>query len=120
LAQQSPAISTVHAIITLVVGLVWTVFGKRIERVFYITAYLTGAEVLWRATNAQVFWEYGKYSTIVILLLATLKYKRGHSLDWKPILYFILLTPAMFLIPVFDRQVISFNLSGPLLLTVSA
>jgi O-antigen ligase len=119
LAQRIPALSTLHALMSLSIGLIFTVFGKRIERVFYITAYLTGAEVLWRATNAQVFWEFSKYSIILILILATLKFKKNFPLDWKPILYFLALTPSILLIPGFDRQVISFNLSGPLLLAVS-
>src|SRR4051812_19060439 len=49
-AAQSSAVTTVHSLLTLAVGLGFAVSGHRIERVVWICAYLIGSEALWRMT----------------------------------------------------------------------
>src|SRR5574341_1034253 len=86
-------IATAHALVTLGIGLWWAAISNNSERVAYIIAYITGAEVLWRMTQAQVFWEFGKYSVVIILLVSVLRQGqfRGSVL---PLLYFALLLPS--------------------------
>jgi O-antigen ligase len=124
-ARQVKAIITVHALATLSLGLWWALSSvRRPERVAYMGAYITGAEILWRMSSAGVFWEMGKYATSAIFIVAMLRSNRlkGPSL---PLLYFLLLIPSILL--TIDgtslgvaRGKISFNLSGPLALFVSA
>ena len=94
------------------------------ERVAYIGAYVTGAEVLWRMSEAAVFWEMGKYATILVFLVAIL---RGRN--WKapglPLMYLLLLLPSVAVTlmkedPADARFIISGNMSGPLSLMMSA
>ena len=125
LMDRYSTIGSLHAIATLMVGLWCAAIGRRpMERVAYIGAYITGAEVLWRMSEAAVFWEMGKYATIAIFLAAILR-----SRNWKapalPLLYFLLLLPSVLLTlmkeaPADARLMISGSISGPLALMTSA
>ena len=57
-----PVLGTAHALGTLLVGLALCLAGRRFDRVAAWGAYVAGAEVIWRMTRADVFWEYGKYA----------------------------------------------------------
>lgn len=122
LMRAYPVVATLHALLVLTLGVFFALKRDGL-RVCLTTAYLTGAEVLWRMSDARVFWEYGKYATIAILGLMLLQLPR-----WKraglPVLYFALLLPS---IPATlfglgwgekARAAISFNLSGPLAMMV--
>jgi hypothetical protein len=124
-ARQVSAVITVHALATIGVGLWWAISSpRRPERVAYVGAYITGAEILWRMSSAGVFYEMGKYATAAVFIIAMLRSNRfkGPAL---PMLYFLLLVPSVLL--TIDgvslgvaRGKISFNLSGPFALMVSA
>ncbi|HEY7784176.1 MAG TPA: O-antigen ligase family protein [Pyrinomonadaceae bacterium] len=124
--KQYPVISTLHAVIILIIGLRYALGGKGLLEVTYAAAYLTGSEVLWRMTGASVPWEYGKYAIGLIVILALMR--RGHlRMPLLPTLYFVLLLPAI--VPTvmeyfltFDdvRQMVSANLSGPFALVACA
>lgn len=113
-------LSTIHAIAVLAVGLLF-VFTGRLQYAAYVVAYIVGAEVLWRMTHASIFWEFGKYSVSLLVLLATL---RGGNIrnPGLPLLYFLLLVPSSILTVEnlsgsVARDQLSFNLSGPFALT---
>lgn len=120
---HDPSIATLHALVTVAIGLWWAVEG-RLSRVMYMGAYIVGSEVLWRMTGAAVFWEFGKFALSAVFLVALVR--RGHV---KPpllaVVYFVLLLPSIGLIADFlewslVRRQLSFNLSGPFALFVSA
>lgn len=121
LMSAFPPIATVHALACLAIGLV--VAARRpIREVAFVTAYLVGAEVLWRMTHATVFWEYAKYAVSAVVVVALLRVRavrnRGLAIG-----YLVVLLPSVVLtlasMPLDRaRQVISFNLSGPLCLTL--
>jgi hypothetical protein len=123
--RASPVLATIHALLTLAVGLAFALFSKDTRKVGYVAAYIAGAEVLWRMTDADVFWEAGKYFTVLVLGIAFLR-ARSAGRAGLPILYFGLLcmsVPLTFVSPgsaSAARQAISFNLSGPLALMVCA
>ena len=123
-ARSFGVISTLHALLTFGAGLYIALLSKHPKRVIWVAAYIVGAEIFWRMTNANVFWEFGKYAIIVILLVGFLRQKRLQNLV-LPILYFLLLTPSIILtlfthgLSSTSQQMISFNLSGPLALAVS-
>jgi hypothetical protein len=116
----SPALSSLHALMTVGVGLVWLIHDREPYRLIYLTAYITGAELLWRGTHAFIFWEFGKYAVGVLFVLALLKQRRFAKADKRFLIFFLLLLPSFLVLPSFDRQGIAFNLSGPFALAVAA
>lgn len=116
-------ISTVHALLTILIGVI--VAGSRapLVRVAHIASYIMGAELFWRMAGANVFWETGKYAIVLVIGIALF---RSRSTRIPPVLlfYFLLLAPAAILtLEQFDlnraRQQIAFNLSGPFALFIS-
>jgi O-antigen ligase len=122
--RQFPVMGIVHALVVAALGLWWALPGRNLERVAYVGAYITGAEVLWRMTEVGLFWEFAKYAVAGIFLVALVR-SRAFKPPVLPLLYFALLLPStlqMFSKMGLDeaRQQISFNLSGPLALLMSA
>ena len=123
--RASSLLATAHALFTLALGLSFALFSKDTRKVGYVAAYIAGAEVLWRMTNAQIYWEAGKFFTILILGIALFRIK-----PWQrtglPILYFGLLSMSIPLVlsrlgtSSEARDAISFNLSGPFALMMCA
>ncbi len=122
--RGSSAVATAHGYLTFFFGVWLAMASRRRERVLYWAAYVAGAEVLWRMTNANVYWEFGKYAVSSVFLLAWAR--RGlRGLALKPIVFFVLLLPAGILTlnavdPGTARSQLSFNLSGPFSLMVCA
>ena len=125
LMDRYSAIGSLHAVATLMVGLWCAAIGRRpMERVAYVGAYVTGAEVLWRMSDAAVLYEIGKYAATAIFLVAILR-SRNRKAPALPLLYFGLLLPSVVLTlmkesPADARLMISGNMSGPLALMTSA
>lgn len=117
-------LSNIHVVGVLLIGAWYALSTPRLERTAYLAAYITGAETLWRMTSASVFWEIGKYSIAVFFVLALLRTGRLKG-PVLPFLYLLLLLPAL-VIPLASvgeselTNEISFNMSGPLALAVSA
>jgi O-antigen ligase len=122
--REFSQVATLHALLVFIIGLSWALFGRKPLQVGFVGAYVTGAEVLWRMTDAKIPWEFGKYAVVIIFLAALLRVP-GWKLPALPFLYFMLLLPSIAvtvanLAPEEARKQISFNLSGPLALMVSA
>jgi O-antigen ligase len=123
LMKFAPVLGMLHAFLALAIGIKWAWSGREMAKVAYMGAYITGSEVIWRSVGASVFWEYGKYATVLIFILALVRSRRLR-LPALPTAYFLLLIPAT-LLTIFQvdfseaRNMISFNLSGPLALAVS-
>lgn len=114
--RSNASISTAHALTTAAAG-VWFAYRGGAAKVAYICAYITGAEVLWRMTHAAVFWEFGKYSIVLILAVAIIRLNR--PVHFLAVGYFALLLPSAALTVTAmnssaAQQALSFNLSGPL------
>ena len=113
-----------HSRLALAVGVILALTTRRFERVACAAAYITGAEVYWRMRRADIPWEFGKYAVILILAIAVVR-MGGVRRAGLPALFFLLLLPSAALtmmIPdaVEARGMLSFNLSGPLALAISA
>ena len=113
-------VATVHGWAVLLVG-VWIALTAKDERkIIPVVAYITGAEVLWRMTSAAVLWEFGKYATAAILIISLLRRKKALNNAALPILFIVLFLPSIILtidafgLTEMTRELISFNLSGPL------
>ncbi len=124
LMRRNENVATLHAVAAVVAGL-WLAASpsQSMARVAYAAAYVTGAEVLWRMTDADVFWEVGKYAASLILALGMVR--RGRTrLAAIPLAYFLLLVPSAVLTIADNeweegRELLSGNLSGPLALMVA-
>jgi hypothetical protein len=125
LLQSNTDLATFHALIVGGLGLLLALFGKRAQSAAYVAAYAVGAEVLWRMTEARVYWEAGKYLVVAVLGLAALRFSKGLRGLGLPGVYLLILLPSTWLtieaLGFSDaaRDAISFNLSGPLALAVS-
>lgn len=123
ITQRYVIVATLHAISTLAIGIYFSFSAKNTRNVVLISSYIVGAELLWRMTGASVFWEYGKYSIILILGINLLRMHHWKK-SFLPIAFFALLivsiplTVSWFGFTENAREAISFNLSGPLALTV--
>ena len=118
--HQVNILSTLHAYVTLAVGLFLLITEKEPYKLMYWMGYVVAAELLWRGMGARVFWETGKYVVIVISLLGCLKNNGEYKLIFRLAPYFLLLVPAVLLMPTFNREVIAFALAGPLALVAAS
>jgi hypothetical protein len=123
-------LAVLHLFAVSAIGLWLAISRDRpLEWVAYVAAYVTGAEVFWRMTRVAgpvVFYEYAKYLLAALFVIA-LVVRGKMTIKWqKPAaFYFLLLLPSA-IIPLTEldfglaREDLSFNLSGPLTLTISA
>jgi len=88
-------------------------------------AYIAGAEVFYRMNGAMAFYETGKYSVILFLLIGM--FYKGASAKTIPYwIYLLILVPGIIMASytldydIVFRKAIAFNLSGPVCLGVSA
>lgn len=118
------SLSTLHALAILGIGMWWALTKpQRRIRVAYVGAYIAGAEVLWRMTSAGVFWEFGKYATASIFLVAIFRSGRLKA-PATMLAFFALLIPSVIVtvghLGVEAQQYLSFFMSGPFAMTVAA
>jgi len=123
LMRRYPTIATGHAVLTLGVAVGLAAVTPWIETIAYAAAYVTGAEVLWRVTEARVPHEVGKYALILVLGIGLLR-MGGRRRLFLPVAYLAVLLPSIVL--TVDRlglgaarEEVSFNLSGPAALAVA-
>jgi len=125
ITRQFQLLASIHALVTLAIGAWWALTRPDPRRSMVAAAYIVGAEVLWRMTGAGVFWEFGKYATVLVLGLAIIRSRASAHLSVLPILYFALLIPAAVLtigklgLTETARGALSFYLGGPLALAVA-
>jgi O-antigen ligase len=119
LAKNVPFFATAYSLALLVLGLTWGLRRTDPTYLICITAYMAGAEPLWRLGKATVFWEFGKYAIGLLLILALLRHGRFARSSKLVLIYFLLLVPSILVMKSFDREAVSFNLSGPFLLAVA-
>jgi hypothetical protein len=123
LMRSFPFVGTLHALIVFGIACWKALTEEDLQKLIPITAYIIGAEVLWRMNKANIFWEFGKYAIVAIFILALLRRKRLKN-GFLPVLLFLLLIPSIFLtIDAFGigsqtRDLVSFNLSGLLATSV--
>ena len=120
--QKYTAVATAHALVSWIGGIMLAASGARPATVICTAGYIAGAEVLWRAAQARVFYEGGKYAICAVLLSSMFRL-RLLQINKGALLYFVLLIPSAFVTLKgndfqFARELLSFNLSGPFALAV--
>lgn len=124
LMRQYPILSTAHALLVGVIGVMIVLGGRNSPRAAYVLAYIAGAEVLWRMTEAGVFWEYGKYVSVAVAGLAILT-RQPMPRPGRALWFFVLLLPSVAITLTSlsleqTRDEVSFYLSGALTLAACA
>jgi len=124
LVKSSPTFAYIHVFATIIVGFMVVLLSKgRPERAAYVAAYFAGSEVLWRMAEVSVLWEFGKYGSAAVMLIALAQMERRKP-HFEAALYFVLLLPAAAITYwtlgfTVGRHPLSFNLSGPFSLAVA-
>jgi hypothetical protein len=123
-------LAVLHALTVSAVGLWWAISRDRpLEWVAYAVSYVTGAEVLWRVMRVSgpvLFYEFAKYLVVGLVIVALVVRGRVSIRGQLPAVgYFALMVPSILLtLQAQDlstaREDISFNLSGPLTLAITA
>ena len=121
--KRVPVLALAHSGAVLLIGLWWALAGGRLIQVACVGAYIAGAEVFWRMSGNTLLWEFGKYATCGVFLLALMRSGRFKP-PAIPMIYFLCLLPAAVLTLVqyewyYSRRLVSFNLSGPLAVLMS-
>lgn len=124
ISRNFPALATIHALGTFAIGIYFSLASKNAKMIVFIVSYIIGAELFWRMAEANVFWEFGKYASLAVIVIGLIRFRKWKN-AWLPLLYLALLlisVPAT--ITWFGwsnqaREAISFNFSGPLLLAFS-
>src|SRR5690606_15816771 len=95
----------IHPAATVSIGIYWAWQRKvRLERVALAVGYLVGVEILWRMAQVPIFWEFGKYGSAAIMIVALVRRHR-RKIPVLPLVYLAALLPACVL------TIIQFNLS---------
>ena len=118
-------LAKVYSVLIVFLGIRFIIKSKnKNNEAIYWSAYMVGSEVLFRMSGGMFFYELPKYS--VFLFLGTGLYVEGkrHHVSVSYLFYIILLLVgiAFMDIPFNEsiRKAIAFNLSGPVLLGLSA
>jgi len=118
LIDLSETTTMVHSVSMVVIGC-FLITKRSPYGLIYFTAYVAGAEALWRASRSTLIYEYPKYVVSLFLILGLVRYGRIKLRNKAILFYFLLLIPSIFMLDIIDRKDISYNLSGPLTLTLA-
>lgn len=115
----------IFGFICIVVPILYLIFKKNFnEEALIFSAYIVGAEVFLRMTDALVFYESGKYAVILFLSLGFFLGRFNQKFGFQFLFYLFFLYIGVFLTSVPEgesiRKAIVFNLSGPLVLGISS
>ncbi|MFK8059426.1 MAG: O-antigen ligase domain-containing protein, partial [Polaribacter sp.] len=98
--------------------------GNENEVAFLFAAYIAGGEVFVRMTGGFILYETGKYLVILFLSLGLLtgRFKQSFSIQYLLYLFLLLIGIIFTQVPEGEslRKNVLFNLSGPIVLGVSA
>ena len=121
-----PFLAKIYALLIVAVGIVYIVKKRnKSNEVLLVAAYITGSEVFLRSTDGVPIYEFSKYGVIVMIVIGM--FYSGFSKNAIPYwAYLLLLIPSLILalfvlnVTTEDRKIISFTMSGPVCLGLSA
>jgi hypothetical protein len=121
-----PFLSKIYALLIAVFGFYYVIKNNnKNNEVLYVSAYLIGAEVFLRMTGGNLNNEYIKVMVSLLMLLGFVLsgFSKNNVVYW---IYFLLLIPAVLVtmtnqeVNLEIRKAITFNISGPVCLGLSA
>jgi O-antigen ligase len=117
-----PVLGTVYSILIFFVFL-GLILNSPKPVAHHYAGYLVAAEILFRVSRSSIFYEFGKYSCIVVLLAGVIKSKIYKRKNFTFIFILFLFVPSLLIsdLSTFSRHLdqISFYFSGILLLIIS-
>jgi len=121
----SGLIAKAYSLLIVFFGVIYIIRNKNENNeAIHWSAYLVGAEVLFRMAGGMIFYELPKYAILVFLFTGLIVEKRQHHISLSYLIYILLLLIGIAFVDIpFNesiRKAIAFNLSGPILLGVSA
>lgn len=124
LISSSKSLVYVPTLGVLVLGMIRIINTRNKDNVAGVIAgYLVGMEILLRMSRITLPYEFTKYAVGVLLLAGFVVERRTKPVPKAVFIYFWLLLPSCFLLDLSSfneiRRMVSFNLSGPVSLTLS-
>ncbi|MDF1516822.1 MAG: O-antigen ligase family protein [Lutibacter sp.] len=121
----SGLVAKAYSFLILFFGVLYIIRNKNEnDEAIHWSAYLVGGEVLFRMAGGMIFYELPKYAIMIFLFVGLVVEKRRHHVSLSYIIYILLLLIGIAFVDIpFSesiRKAIAFNLSGPILLGVSA
>ncbi|HEY9170254.1 MAG TPA: O-antigen ligase family protein [Lutibacter sp.] len=121
----SGQVTKAYSILIVFFGVLYIIRNKNENNeAIYWSAYLVGAEVLFRMAGGMIFYELPKYAVLLFLFVGLIVEKRNHHISLSYTIYVLLLLIGIAFVDIpfteSIRKAIAFNLSGPILLGVSA
>ncbi|MEO6694250.1 MAG: O-antigen ligase family protein [Ignavibacteria bacterium] len=121
----NPKLSTIYSLVIVAYGLFRIFAKKNTDGAAHLMAgYVIGIEVLFRMNSGGFGYEYGKYAAILFLVMGFLVGRTKKKTPGIYVIFLLILIPSIMYVdyPTFDltRQMVSFNLSGPIMLGISA
>lgn len=121
----SGLIAKAYSLLIVFFGVLYIIRNKNENNeAIYWSAYLVGAEILFRMAGGMIFYELPKYAVLLFLFVGLVVEKRNHHISLSYLIYILLLLIGIAFVDIpFSesiRKAIAFNLSGPILLGVSA
>ncbi len=121
----NPVISKSIFLVVFTIGFMTILTTKNAnEEAVKWSAYIVGAEVLFRMSKGLLFYEFPKYSVFIFLFTGLLLEKKRHDISPVFIIYILLLMIGIAFsdipFPESIRTNVIFNLSGPILLGLCA
>ena len=118
-------VSKVYSALIVAFGILFIIKSKnKNNQAIFWSAYMVGAEVLFRMSGGMFFHELPKYSVLLFLLTGLIVEQRKHHVSVSYLIYILLLLIGIAFVDIpFNesiRKAIAFNLSGPIVLGVSA
>lgn len=118
-------VSKVYSTIIVAFGILFIIKSKNDNNQAILwSGYIVGAEVLFRMSGGMFFYELPKYAVLLFLLTGLFVEKKKHHVSVNYLVYILLLLIGIAFVDIpFNesiRKAIAFNLSGPVVLGVSA
>jgi O-antigen ligase len=118
-------VAKVYSILIVAFGILFIIKTKNAHNEAILwSAYLVGVEVLFRMSGGLFFYELSKYGVLLFLLIGLYIERKKHHISVTYLVYILLLLIGIAFVNIpFNesiRKAITFNLSGPVLLGVSA
>lgn len=118
--------SKLYGFAILLIGPYWILKNRNENHeVLYVCAYIVGIEVFLRMTQGNIVYEFGKYGIMVFILLGM--YFKGFTKNAIPYWLFLALMVPGIILGAYNlnydtdlMKIISFNISGPLCLGLTA
>ncbi|MEO8447590.1 MAG: O-antigen ligase family protein, partial [bacterium] len=118
-------LSTIFSILIIIYGVIRIFNKKNVDGFAHIVAgYTVGIEVLFRMNSGGFGYEYGKYATMLFLVLGILVGRRKKKIPYVFVVFILLMFPSLLFAEYysfeFARQMVSFNVAGPVCLGIAA